>query len=75
MGLEFTLSVIPAEAGIQWYPGLLDSGFRRSDEYSSFLQVVLHHTSDEVAYEEILTYMTILGRSFLFDQVKLRRVQ
>jgi hypothetical protein len=30
--LGFALFVIPAEAGIQWCPDVLDSGFRRSDE-------------------------------------------
>jgi hypothetical protein len=28
------LSVIPAKAGIQWSPNVLDSGFRRSDVHS-----------------------------------------
>ena len=32
--LEFALSVIPAKAGIQWCPDVLDSGFRRSDSHS-----------------------------------------
>jgi hypothetical protein len=32
-------SVIPAEAGIQEYQGLLDPGFRRGDGLGDFLRV------------------------------------
>jgi hypothetical protein len=31
-------SVIPAEAGIQEYRGLLDPGFRRGDAFDDFLR-------------------------------------
>ena len=31
-------SVIPAEAGIQEYQGLLDPGFRRGDDFDDFLR-------------------------------------
>jgi len=34
---EFPLGVIPAEAGIQSFQWVLDSGFRRSDELWDFL--------------------------------------
>jgi hypothetical protein len=35
---ETAFSVIPAEAGIQEYQGVLDPGFRRGDGFNDFLR-------------------------------------
>jgi len=41
--LKTSFPVIPAEAGIQEYQGLLDPGFRRGDGLEGFLRT--HHLS------------------------------
>jgi len=56
----FLLVVIPAKAGIQIIQKIMDSGFRRSDEFSDFLGLRYVYALTNEIFNDINKILSIL---------------